>query len=116
MWFCRGDDLDCFAVEELGLTESARSAEVFNWMFEVVLVTGFRLSFDTGTFFDPYMFPLFVVEVACFGRSSVEVVDEVSNPVFNGGAYGVHVLVWGDFELNQLVDFIRYIFESTDRI
>lgn len=78
--------------------------------------TGFRFSFYTGTFFEPYMFPVFVVEVAFFGWSSVEVVDEVSNPVFDGGAFGIHVHVWGEFKLNQLVNFIRYIFEASDRI
>ena len=46
------------------------------------------------------MFPVFVVEIAFFGWSSVEVVGDVPNPVFDSGTFSVHVHVWGDFELD----------------
>ena len=100
----------------MGFNDSEWRPEVFIWVFEVVLVTGFCFSFYTGTFFEPYMFPVFVVEVAFFGWSSVEVVDEVSNSVFYGGTFSVHVSVWWNFKLNPLVDFIGYIFASSDGI
>ena len=49
MW----DDSHCGIWVELGFNQAWWGAEVFLWVFEVVLVTGFRLSFDTGTFFKP---------------------------------------------------------------
>ena len=116
MWFGYGDDSHDGIGVELGFDDSRWRAGVLVWVFEVVVPSGVGFRFEFGVFFSTDFIPFFGIELSFFDGSSIEVVDEVSDPVFDSGAFSVHVPVWGDFELDPLVDFIGYVFEASDRI
>ena len=71
-------------------------------MFEVVVPSGFGRLFSLEVFFPADSVPFFGVELSLFYGFSIEVVDKVSDPVFDGGADGVDIPVWGFNELDVL--------------
>ena len=68
-------------------------------MFEVVVPSGVGSLFSLEVFFPSDSVPFFGIELAFFDGFSIEVVDEVSDPVFDSGAYGVDIPVRGFDEL-----------------
>ena len=69
-------------------------------MFEVVVPSGFGRLFSLEVFFPSDSIPFFCIEGALFYGFSIEVVDEVSYPVFDSGADGVDIPVGGFREID----------------
>ena len=81
-------------------------------MFEVVVPSGFGCLFSLEVFFPSDSVPFFGIEVSFFYGFSIEVVDEVSDPVFDSGADGVDIPVRGFREL----DLFRVEVDITDEL
>ena len=81
-------------------------------MFEVVVPPGFGCLFSLEVFFPSDSVPFFGIEVSFFYGFSIEVVDEVSDPVFDSGADGVDIPVRGFREL----DLFRVEVDITDEL
>ncbi len=81
-------------------------------MFEVVVPSGFGRLFSLEVFFPSDSVPFFGIEGSFFDGFSIEVVDEVSDPVFDSGADGVDIPVGGFDEL----DVFRVEVDVTDEL
>ena len=102
MWFACGDDGHCGIGVELGFDHAWGRSEVLLGVFEVVVPSGFGRLFGLEVFFPADFVPFFGVKGAFFDGFSIEVVDEVPDPVFDSGADGVDIPVGGFDELDVL--------------